>query len=135
MVFIAVAGRSNGLGPVLSGNTTSPVINCPPLSSDSIARDAWSSLDLPSGFSDAYTYLPCRDGFEFVLCILKLKIMLTGLGCTTALQPEGAALAAAQIYALNNHIIWARLRAKQLSNYVTLKETDMKFRKLQVRSG
>lgn len=30
LVFIAVAGRSNGLGPVLSGNTSYPVINCPP---------------------------------------------------------------------------------------------------------
>jgi len=29
-VFVAVAGRSNGLGPVLSGNTSHPVINCPP---------------------------------------------------------------------------------------------------------
>ena len=29
LVFITVAGRSNGLGPVLSGNTNYPVINCP----------------------------------------------------------------------------------------------------------
>ncbi|MBN3296010.1 PUR6 protein, partial [Amia calva] len=29
-VFVAVAGRSNGLGPVMSGNTAYPVINCPP---------------------------------------------------------------------------------------------------------
>lgn len=31
-VFVAVAGRSNGLGPVVAGSTTYPVINCPPLS-------------------------------------------------------------------------------------------------------
>lgn len=30
LVVIAVAGRSNGLGPVLASNSTCPVINCPP---------------------------------------------------------------------------------------------------------
>lgn len=48
-VFVAVAGRSNGLGPVMSGNTAYPVVNCPPLSSDWGAQDVWSSLRLPSG--------------------------------------------------------------------------------------
>ena len=48
-MFIAVAGRSNGLGPVLSGNATWPVLNCPPLSADWGAQDVWSSLRLPSG--------------------------------------------------------------------------------------
>lgn len=48
-VFVAVAGRSNGLGPVMSGNTAYPVVNCPPLSADWGAQDIWSSLRLPSG--------------------------------------------------------------------------------------
>lgn len=48
-VFIAVAGRSNGLGPVLSGNATWPVINCPPIKADWGSEDVWSSLRLPSG--------------------------------------------------------------------------------------
>lgn len=48
-VFVAVAGRSNGLGPVMSGNTAYPVINCPPLTPDWGAQDVWSSLRLPSG--------------------------------------------------------------------------------------
>lgn len=48
-VFVAVAGRSNGLGPVLSGNTAYPVINCPPLTADWGAQDIWSSLRMPSG--------------------------------------------------------------------------------------
>ena len=48
-VLIAIAGRSNGLGPVLSGNTALPVINCPPVSSDWAAQDVWSSLRMPSG--------------------------------------------------------------------------------------
>lgn len=48
-MFVAVAGRSNGLGPVMSGNTAYPVVNCPPLSADWGAQDVWSSLRLPSG--------------------------------------------------------------------------------------
>uniref|UniRef100_T1IYR9 PurE domain-containing protein n=1 Tax=Strigamia maritima TaxID=126957 RepID=T1IYR9_STRMM len=48
IVFIAVAGRSNGLGPVLSGNTQFPVINCPPIDNSWGAHDIWSSLRLPS---------------------------------------------------------------------------------------
>ncbi|XP_012225340.1 bifunctional phosphoribosylaminoimidazole carboxylase/phosphoribosylaminoimidazole succinocarboxamide synthetase [Linepithema humile] len=99
VVLIAVAGRSNGLGPVLSGNSVLPVINCPPLKSDNIERSVWSSLDVPSG-----------------------------LGCTTVVHPEGAALAAAQIHAMHNHIIWARLRTKQLDNFTSLKQADIKLR-------
>lgn len=48
-IFVAVAGRSNGLGPVMSGNTAYPVVNCPPLSAEWGAQDVWSSLRLPSG--------------------------------------------------------------------------------------
>ncbi|KAL6447135.1 hypothetical protein ACFW04_001455 [Cataglyphis niger] len=100
VVLIAVAGRSNGLGPVLSGNTVLPVINCPPLRSDNIERSVWSSLDVPSG-----------------------------LGCTTVVYPEAAALAAAQIHAMHNHLVWSRLRAKQLANFLSLKRSDSKLRK------
>lgn len=49
MVLIAVAGRSNGLGPVLSGNTSLPVINCPPVKPENIAQDLLSSINVPSG--------------------------------------------------------------------------------------
>ena len=48
-VVIAVAGRSNGLGPVCSGNCSLPVINCPPM--DANKTDIWSSINLPSGRS------------------------------------------------------------------------------------
>lgn len=98
-VFIAVAGRSNGLGPVLSGNATWPVINCPPLSGDWGSHDIWSSMRLPSG-----------------------------LGCATVMFPEAAALCAAQILALNDHVIWSNVRAKQLNTWIGLKEADKKSR-------
>lgn len=95
LVFIAVAGRSNGLGPVLSGNTAYPVINCPPLKPENLQVDVWSSLNVPSG-----------------------------LGCPTVLYPEAAALHAAQILGVNNYIIWSKLRVKQLDNIVNLKKSD-----------
>ncbi|KAL1131547.1 hypothetical protein AAG570_011164, partial [Ranatra chinensis] len=95
VVLVAVAGRSNGLGPVLSANTPFPVINCPPLNSSNVQQDVWSSLNVPSG-----------------------------LGCATVLYPEAAALLAAQILALNDHVLWARLRVKALNNFVALKKAD-----------
>lgn len=95
LVFIAVAGRSNGLGPVLSGNTTHPVINCPPVKPENVNLDIWSSLNVPSG-----------------------------LGCGTVLYPESAALNAAQILGLANYLIWSKLRVKQLNNIVNLKKAD-----------
>ncbi|XP_071510539.1 multifunctional protein ADE2-like [Diadema antillarum] len=97
-VFVAVAGRSNGLGPVLSGNATFPVINCPPVKADWGPQDVWSSLRLPSG-----------------------------LGCTTTLSPEGAAWQAAQILGMTNHVVWGRIRARQLNTWIGLKESDRKL--------
>lgn len=101
VVLIAVAGRSNGLGPVLSGNSTFPVINCPPVKAEDIGYDIWSSLKVPSG-----------------------------LGCSTVVYPESAALAAAQIHALNDHLVWSRLRVKKLTNFITLKQADVKMRNM-----
>ncbi|XP_005185319.1 bifunctional phosphoribosylaminoimidazole carboxylase/phosphoribosylaminoimidazole succinocarboxamide synthetase [Musca domestica] len=99
LIFIAVAGRSNGLGPVLSANTPYPVINCPPLKAEDKSLDVWSSLNVPSG-----------------------------LGCPTVVYPETAALHAAQILGLHNFMIWAKLRTKQLLNYTSLKVADKKMR-------
>jgi phosphoribosylaminoimidazole carboxylase/phosphoribosylaminoimidazole-succinocarboxamide synthase len=98
-IFVAVAGRSNGLGPVTSGNTAFPVINCPPMKPETAARDVWSSLDVPSG-----------------------------LGCVTVMYPEAAGLAAAQMLGLTNHVIWARLRVRALNNYLSIKNSDKKLR-------
>ncbi|XP_069600540.1 bifunctional phosphoribosylaminoimidazole carboxylase/phosphoribosylaminoimidazole succinocarboxamide synthetase isoform X1 [Ranitomeya imitator] len=98
-VFVAVAGRSNGLGPVLSGNTAYPVINCPPLTADWGAQDIWSSLRMPSG-----------------------------LGCSTVLSPEAAAQFAAQIFGLNDHLVWSKLRSCTLNTWISLKQADAKLR-------
>ncbi|XP_062280440.1 multifunctional protein ADE2 isoform X1 [Scomber scombrus] len=97
-VFVAVAGRSNGLGPVMSGNTAYPVINCPPLTPDWGAQDVWSSLRMPSG-----------------------------LGCSTILSPDAAAQFAAQIFGLTDHLVWCKLRASMLNTWVSLKVADKKL--------
>ncbi|XP_066941679.1 bifunctional phosphoribosylaminoimidazole carboxylase/phosphoribosylaminoimidazole succinocarboxamide synthetase [Macrobrachium rosenbergii] len=98
IVFIAVAGRSNGLGPVTCANTSYPVINCPPLRPEEASRDIWSSLSLPSG-----------------------------MGCGTVLYPEAAAQSAASILALSDHVIWSKIRAKQLNLWISLKMADQKM--------
>uniref|UniRef100_A0ABD2XMY1 PurE domain-containing protein n=1 Tax=Trichogramma kaykai TaxID=54128 RepID=A0ABD2XMY1_9HYME len=95
VVLIGVAGRSNGLGLVLSGNGEFPVINCPPGKAQDLEQDIWSSLKVPSG-----------------------------LGCTTCIYPQSAALAAAQIHALTDHRVWSRLRARRLNTLVALKRAD-----------
>lgn len=99
LVFITVAGRSNGLGPVLSGNTSYPVINCPPIKADTLNIDLWSSINVPSG-----------------------------LGCATVIYPEAAALNAAQILGLSNFMIWSRLRVKMINNLISLKKADQEIR-------
>lgn len=96
-VYIAVAGRSNGLGPVLSGNTVHPVINCPPVSPGWGAQDVWSSLRMPSG-----------------------------MGCSTVLGEGNAALAAASILSMSDHLVWAALKGAQLNNSIKLKNDDYK---------
>ena len=49
LVYITFAGRSNGLGPVVAGNTKYPVITCPVFSdAATYAVDIHSSLSMPS---------------------------------------------------------------------------------------
>jgi len=49
LVYLTFAGRSNGLGPVVAGNTNYPVITCPVFSDiASYAVDIHSSLRMPS---------------------------------------------------------------------------------------
>ncbi|KAG9282748.1 hypothetical protein AMEX_G1441 [Astyanax mexicanus] len=102
-IFVAVAGRSNGLGPVMSGNTAYPVINCPPVTPDWGAQDVWSSLRMPSG-----------------------------LGCSTVLSPDAAAQHAAQILGLTDHLIWAKLRASMLNTWTSLKQADKKLQQCSI---
>ncbi|MCX6801890.1 MAG: 5-(carboxyamino)imidazole ribonucleotide mutase [Candidatus Diapherotrites archaeon] len=71
LVFIAVAGRSNALGPLISGHSKFPVINCPVLCEKFDFMDLLSSVRMPGN-----------------------------VPCATILEPENAALHAAKILAL-----------------------------------
>jgi 5-(carboxyamino)imidazole ribonucleotide mutase len=73
IVFITVAGRSNALSAFIDGNTTKPVIACPPYSEKFSGADIYSSLRVPSG-----------------------------IGSVVTIEPEGAAIAAAKILSLQD---------------------------------
>lgn len=82
VIFIAIAGRSNALGGLLDANTRHVVINCPPYSEKFAGADIYSSLRMPSGLS-----------------------------CTTAIEPEQAALACVKIAARTDKNVSDRLMA------------------------
>ena len=44
------------------------------------------------------------------------------------MTPEAAALQAAQIIALSDHLVWSRLRVRQLNAWISLKIADRKSR-------
>jgi phosphoribosylaminoimidazole-succinocarboxamide synthase/phosphoribosylcarboxyaminoimidazole (NCAIR) mutase len=82
-VLIAYIGRSNGAGPSLAANATIPVITTP-AGWDRCHEDVWSSLRAPS---------------------------LTPV--MTVLEPQNAILAALQILAVRNPLLYMQLRLKQ----------------------
>ena len=47
-----------------------------------------------------------------------------GMGCGTVLYPEAAAQTAATMLGVSDHVIWAKLLAKQLNLWVGLKLAD-----------
>jgi phosphoribosylaminoimidazole carboxylase/phosphoribosylaminoimidazole-succinocarboxamide synthase len=81
-VMIAFIGRSNGAGPTLSAATTIPVITVP-AGYKVFPDDVWSSLRTPSDVPVA-----------------------------TVLEPRNAALAAMEILALRNPLLYMFLREK-----------------------
>jgi phosphoribosylaminoimidazole carboxylase PurE protein len=80
LVYITIAGRANALSAVVDANTRFPVIACPPYSDRFGGADIFSSLRLPSG-----------------------------IATPTIIEPEGAALMAAKIFALHDERLYQRL--------------------------
>jgi len=70
-VIIAIAGMSNGLGPILSAQTLWSVINCPPDIKNS-PNDIWSSINLPSNVP-ASTIISPKNAVLHALNILSLS--------------------------------------------------------------
>ncbi len=70
LIFIVVAGRSNAIGPMISGNSHFPVINCPVISS--YKEDIYSSLRMPSNVPCS-TILEPKNAALHAIEILSMK--------------------------------------------------------------
>jgi 5-(carboxyamino)imidazole ribonucleotide mutase len=57
-VYVTVAGRSNALSAFVDGNSSKPVIACPPYSEKYSGADIYSSLRVPSGIGSVVTIEP-----------------------------------------------------------------------------
>jgi len=102
VVYITVAGRSNALSAFVDANTTKPVIACPPYSEKFGGADIYSSLRIPSG-----------------------------VGSLVTIEPEGAAIAAAKIFAIENQELAKRVREYQLAKKREIEKADESVKKLK----
>jgi 5-(carboxyamino)imidazole ribonucleotide mutase len=102
VVYITVAGRSNALSAFMDGNCSKPVIACPPYSEKFGGADIYSSLRVPSG-----------------------------IGCVTTIEPEGAAIAAAKILALEDPQILSSVRNYQEAKRRDLEKADQSVKQIK----
>jgi 5-(carboxyamino)imidazole ribonucleotide mutase len=91
VVYVTVAGRSNALSAFVDGNSSKPVIACPPYSEKYSGVDIYSSLRVPSG-----------------------------IGSVVTIEPEGAAIAVAKIFALEDNAM-----AESVKNYQAVKKKEL----------
>jgi len=101
VVYVTVAGRSNALSAFVDANTTKPVIACPPYSEKYSGADIYSSLRVPSGVASV-----------------------------VMIEPEGAALAAAKILAIQDEELEKRIRDYQQSKKRDIEKADESTRKM-----
>ncbi len=101
VVYITVAGRSNALSAFVDANTSKPVIACPPYSDKFGGADLFSSLRVPSG-----------------------------IGSVLTIEPEGAAIAAAKIFALNDGELDKRIRQYQAGKKKDVEKANETIKKL-----
>ncbi len=101
VIFVTVAGRSNALSAFVDANTTKPVIACPPYSEKFSGMDIYSSLRVPSG-----------------------------VGCLVTIEPEGAAIAAAKILALDNNLLLKKVKEYQSGKRKEILQANDKIKKL-----
>jgi 5-(carboxyamino)imidazole ribonucleotide mutase len=102
VVYITVAGRSNALSGFVDANTTKPVVACPPYSEKFGGADIYSSLRVPSG-----------------------------IGSVVTIYPEGAAIAAAKIFAVGDQELTKRVREYQLAKKGEIEKADESVKKLK----
>ncbi len=102
VVYVTVAGRSNALSAFIDGNTTKPVIACPPYSEKFGGADIYSSLRVPSG-----------------------------IGSVVTIESEGAAIVAAKILALEDSVLSAAVKAYQEGKRKELEKANETIKKLK----
>ena len=102
VVYVTVAGRSNALSAFIDGNTSKPVIACPPYSEKFGGADIYSSLRVPSG-----------------------------IGSVVTIEPEGAAIAAAKILALADAELEAAVKEYQEGKRKELDKANEQVKKLK----
>ncbi len=101
-VYITVAGRSNALSAFMDANTVKPVIACPPYSEKFGGADIYSSLRVPSG-----------------------------IGSVVTIEPEGAAIAAAKVFALDDAEIQKSVLEYQASKKKDVEKANESVAKLK----
>jgi 5-(carboxyamino)imidazole ribonucleotide mutase len=102
VVYLTVAGRSNALSAFVDANTSKPVIACPPYSEKYGGADIYSSLRVPSG-----------------------------IGSTVTIEPEGAAIAAVKILALEDKELEKCVKEHQSRKKKTLEKANSNVKKLK----
>ena len=102
VVFVTVAGRSNALSAFIDGNTTKPVIACPPYSDKFAGADILSSLRVPSG-----------------------------IGSVVTIEPEGAAIVTAKILGLQDKELDVNVKAYQENKKKELDKANESVKKLK----
>ena len=102
IVYITVAGRSNALSAFVDANTSKPVIACPPTSEKFGGADIYSSLRVPSG-----------------------------IGSLVTIEPEGAAVAAAKIFAVEDKEQEKRVKEHQLEKKKEIEKANETVKKLK----
>jgi 5-(carboxyamino)imidazole ribonucleotide mutase len=102
VVYVTVAGRSNALSGFVDANTAKPVIACPPYTQKFSGADIYSSLRMPSGVASLVT-----------------------------LEPEGAAIAAAKIFAVEDKELEQRVRDYQTEKKKGIETADEAVKKLK----
>jgi 5-(carboxyamino)imidazole ribonucleotide mutase len=102
IVYVTVAGRSNALSAFVDASTSKPVIACPPYSEKFGGADIYSSLRVPSG-----------------------------IGSLVTVEPEGAAIAAAKILALEDKELEKRVKDYQSAKKKELEKANDAVKKLK----
>jgi len=97
-----VAGRSNALSAFVDANTAKPVIACPPYSETYGGADVFSSLRVPSG-----------------------------IGSVVTIEPEGAAIAVAKIFALNDKELEKHVKDYQSGKKREIEKANETVKKLE----